>query len=600
MFTMLLTAVLVTNQFNQPLAHTAMPDTIFRCKPRAASSDRGWIQREIDRVAAAGGGRVVVPSGEHVSGSIWLRDHVELHLERGAVLKGSGKLEDYDSFLKEVCEIQPEFCDKSFICATNAVDISITGEGVIDGNGYAFCDRNRLKPGGMFYEILGIPRPRIVQFVNCRDVKLKGCTYTQNPCYAMYMRFCENVEIGGITIAEDQRFTNGDGIDIDCCRHVRIGDSKFICGDDCIAVRAVRGSRAEAGEKYICEDVVITNCLLNSVCQAIRVGCVSDDIIRNIRFKNIRMDGHNGIYFGNFLRYVNVRDEGYADIRDVEFDSFTGFLTGNPISILVDPGIRLRGIDDIRFKNFDLCARKGNVFKGSASTVLGRITVENSRFYCICQKLFDAVGVKDFQVHDVWNNGCKEPDGQRETPAGADAPFRRYPISYWDQLFAVDFQLVDPPGKDAFRKGQQARDIRLAKVTIDQVKINDAVSERAHDFKGERSNAGYGFNGGRFRDVVAWRDARGWFSYRLKVTPDARALAVQYNGNDRGARVFDIMVDGCVIKTDEIRPEGVDGLIEREIALPHDVIKGKASVTVTFKAHEGNTAGGLFDLRVIR
>ena len=109
----------------------------------AAEGGRAEIQQAIDAAAAAGGGRVVVAPGVHPIGTLRLKSHVELHLEKGAVLLGSTKKEDYDDFPRDVCSVSPESSYRALIQAWDADDIAITGKGTIDGQGpasrYAAC-----------------------------------------------------------------------------------------------------------------------------------------------------------------------------------------------------------------------------------------------------------------------------------------------------------------------------------------------------------------------------------------------------------------------------------------------------------------------------
>jgi hypothetical protein len=99
-----------------------------------------------------------------------------------------------------------------------------------------------------------------------------------------------------------------------------------------------------------------------------------------------------------------------------------------------------------------------------------------------------------------------------------------------------------------------------------------------------------------------WRHAGdgGWFSYDLKVVPDRPlALLCTYWGPDAGARTFDVVVEGRVIATQSLRGEHPGAFFDVRHDLPADLTRGRTKVTVTFQAHPGNIAGGLFGLRVI-
>jgi hypothetical protein len=148
------------------------------------------------------------------------------------------------------------------------------------------------------------------------------------------------------------------------------------------------------------------------------------------------------------------------------------------------------------------------------------------------------------------------------------------------------------------RKAQLAARAALRKQieqrTIDAVAIGDPQSERDHAFQGERTNTGY-LEGRR------WRDARsGWFSYELRVKSDQPVvLLCSYWGGDRGRRVFDVLIDGEKVATQELRGEKPGEFFDVEYPLPETLTRGKDRIKVRFQAHADALAGGVFDLRVL-
>lgn len=332
------------------------------------------IQRAIDAAFAAGGGRVVVGPGDWSSGSLRLRSNVELHLEKGARIIGGTKSEDYFSFPEEVCAIRPENSSRVFVYAWDEHDIAITGEGTIDGQGPLFFDHST-RQFQRFWAKPPCERPRMVQFVRCRGVRLQGTTFLDSPGWTMLIRLCENIDVDGIKVRANQMIINSDGIDFDGCRRVRVRNSDFVTGDDCLIMRAMR--EAGCDDRIVCEDVLVENCRLNSACQCIRMGCPSDDTIRNVTFRNIRTAGYNGIYFNYPVGYLRPDDEGYIDISDIRFENFTGTSDGSAIQIDVGAGIRLRSVRDIVFRNFDVTTRKPLRFVGNIHTKFERVRFEN-------------------------------------------------------------------------------------------------------------------------------------------------------------------------------------------------------------------------------
>ena len=344
------------------------------------------IQQAIDAAAAAGGGRVVVPAGTYPSGSLRLRSHVELHLAKGARLVGGTKSEDYFSFPTDVCAVRPENSAKVFVYAWDAEDFALTGEGMIDGQGPAFFDHST-RQYGRFWAKPPCERPRMVQFVRCRNFRLEGVTFIDSPGWTMLIRLCEDVTVRGIRVWANKMIINSDGIDFDGCRRVRVSDSDFSTGDDCLIMRAMRESGKN--EKIVCEDMIVENCRLDSACQCVRIGCPSDDTIRNATFRDCTFHGHNGVYFNNPANYLRPDDEGYLDASNLVFENITGHLAGSAIQIDVGPGIKLRGIRDITFRNFDVTSDHPLRFVGNVHTKFERVRFDN-----------------------VVVNGVRQPDGE--------------------------------------------------------------------------------------------------------------------------------------------------------------------------------------------
>ena len=385
------------------------------------------LQRRIDEAAAAGGGRVAVKAGVYHTGTLRLRSHVELHLEEGAVLLASTNKADYAEFPRDVCSVSPESSYTALIMAWDAEDISITGKGVIDGRGPTFYDRK--PPRGHWPKPKF--RPLMVQFVRCKGVRLEGATFKDSPMWTMFIRLCEDVAVDAIRVEGDQRMINNDGIDFDGCRRVRVGNSFFKTGDDCIILRAMRERQ---DEHIVCEDVVVSNCVLNSTCQSIRMGAPSDDTIRNAIFKNIKVKGSNGIFFDYPARYVRPYDDGYMDISGIVFDGFEGSSYGSAVQIVAEPGIKIRGVRDVTFKNFNVKSAKPLRFVGNADSVLSNIVLENFTAEIKSGNPYQAVATEPLTFRNCTFNGKKAPDKNLVTPRGKREPLNRSNRSSWETL----------------------------------------------------------------------------------------------------------------------------------------------------------------------
>lgn len=393
----------------------------------AADGGRAEIQQAIDAAAAAGGGRVVVASGMHPIGTLRLKSRVELHLKEGAVLLGSTNRADYAEFPAEVCSVSPGNDKCSLVMAWDAEDVAITGKGTIDGQGAAFHDVRPTR--GFWPKPKSGFRPHMIRFMRCRGVRLEGVTFRNSPHWTMFIRLCEDVVADGIRVVGHLQNINNDGIDFDSCRRVRVGNSFFKTGDDCIILRAMRERQ---GDHVVCEDVVVSNCVLNTSCQAIRMGAPSDDTIRNALFKDIRMSGNNGIFFDYPTRYTRPYDEGYMDISNIVFDGFEGSSRGSSVQIVAEPGIKLRGVRDVTFRNFNVTCAKPLRFVGNHDSVLTNIRLENFKAEVKAKTPFEAVATEPLTFRNCTFNGAKMPDGDLITPRGKRKPFIRSQSKSWE------------------------------------------------------------------------------------------------------------------------------------------------------------------------
>lgn len=263
-----------------------MPDfliTSFGATADGRTRATAAIQQAIDMAGAAGGGRVVVPAGTYLCGSIQLRSDVELHLDAGARLLASGDYDDYApahrsdeiSFGRVV---EDELPRRAFITAFEAHRCAITGPGTIDGNGRAFVESDT----GTIYVMRGprayLERPFTVFLIGCEGVRLDGFRLLDSAFWAIRLSGCHGALVHGLTLHTDLKTPNADGIDIDCCRDVRISACDISSGDDCISLKTCLATRHYGPV----ENVVISNCTFVSTSGAITLGTESMEPIRDV------------------------------------------------------------------------------------------------------------------------------------------------------------------------------------------------------------------------------------------------------------------------------------------------------------------------------
>lgn len=331
------------------------------------------IQKAIDACHAVGGGRVFCGPGDFLTGSLQLKSRVDLHVSMGCRLVGSTKLADYVDFTAPGFrhELAPEENTKSLLYAVQAVDFSITGPGEINGSGPAFYDTSSLT-GGRFYKKPATPRPRILMAYQCRNFRIEDASFNDSPCWTFWLMQCQTVGIHRIRMIADQKMINNDGIDLDMCRDVTVSDSIFKTGDDCIILRSMRTLYET---QMPCENITVTNCVLDSWCQGIRVGCPSDGVIRNCAFSNLVISGlHNGIFFENPKRYLAKDCRGAADIRNIVFSNGVINCNGTPICLIAEEGVALKHLGEISFSHFRIKSGRPIIVQGSSETTIQNIS----------------------------------------------------------------------------------------------------------------------------------------------------------------------------------------------------------------------------------
>ncbi len=338
------------------------------------------IQSAIDACAADGGGRVTVPRGVFVTGTIWLRSRVELHLEHGAVLLGSPDLDDYnadDAVPGNQRSQAEEWNGSHLLIAYGIEDAAITGSGVIDGNGAAFfaepepfggfCwplglalarDKERLRPGQMLY------------FCECRHVRVEGVTLRNSTCWTCFFVGCRDVAARGLRIFNPPYAGNTDGIGIDLCSGVTVSDCLIDTGDDAITLR---GNLIRVkDQELVCENVAISNCVLGSSSSVIRFG-VGTAPIRNCVLSNLVIT--RGTVGFHFMPNYNPAATTGCSISNITIANITARNLASPLVINSCGGVG--EVRNVSIDNYRAEAFSGLVIKGGTSFRPENIALRN-------------------------------------------------------------------------------------------------------------------------------------------------------------------------------------------------------------------------------
>ena len=276
--------------------------------------DTAAIQAALDDCAASGG-TVLLPGG-HVfkSGSLILGSNTELHIESGAVLKGSDDINDYARFAdldtrRDVPSyVNCEYAGKPanyFLFAAGAENLRITGFGTIDGSEEIYYGEET----PYFIDGAWYPRTPLLFLENIKHLTVKDVTLTRSGFWTLHMVGCTDVLVDGIRILNNLRLANCDGIDPDHCKDVRITNCHIECADDCIVLKTSGAYKAYGPT----ENILIRGCTLTSTSAAIKFGTESESDFKNILIDDcIITRSHRGVS-------LQLRDEG--NIENVQISN---------------------------------------------------------------------------------------------------------------------------------------------------------------------------------------------------------------------------------------------------------------------------------------
>jgi hypothetical protein len=238
----------------------------FGARGDGLAKDTKAIQAAID-AAGTLGGSVYFPPGKYLSGTVRLKSQVTLFLDAGATLVASPDKEDFDPYeklnFKSFSDDETTDFHYALVRAQDVEHIGIVGPGAIDGN--------RTKRHG----------PKPIALKNCRHIAVRDITIRNSPNYNISLLGCDYVNVEGVTIL------NGfaDGIDPDCCHHVRIANCYVEAFDDAIVPKA----SFALGYRRSTENVTVTNCVLTTACNCFKLGTESSGDFKNITVSNCAM-----------------------------------------------------------------------------------------------------------------------------------------------------------------------------------------------------------------------------------------------------------------------------------------------------------------------
>jgi polygalacturonase len=413
-----------------PVEAPSFPEQVFDVQDFGAVSDGITVntpafRRAIEACHDQGGGTVRIPAGTWATGPIHLYSHVNLHLERDAVVRFSTRCADYLPVVFTRWEGIECYNYSPLIYARDCKNIAVTGEGTFDGQGQAWWHWKKLQQAAAktLYDaqFKGVPvearvygteeaalRPQFLQPFNCRNVLIEGVTFLNGPMWTVHPVYCQNVLVRSITV--QTKGPNTDGLNPDSCRNVVVEDCLFGTGDDCIAINS---GMNEDGWRVgrPCENVVIGHCRMSEGHGAVAIGSGMSGGVRNVYVHDCDVTGgHQGIRLksmrgrGGIIENVHFEDIRMAGLRReaIVLNMFYGSSTAASRSG-TPPAFR-----DIRIENVT-CASAGVavVIRGLPEQRIERVLLENLHLNAVegirCQD------VDDLTLSEVSGVVQKEP-----------------------------------------------------------------------------------------------------------------------------------------------------------------------------------------------
>lgn len=398
------------------------------------------INNTINKLNSNGGGTLYFPSGKYLTGAIKLKSNVTIELEAGATILFSDNFDDYLPFVEMRHEgiLMKSFCP--LIYAVDAENITIKGEGKIDGQGKKWWDEffrvivdmkdngkrdiNKYQP--MWEKANDVKalcaetnedyissmqrrffRPPLIQPIRCKNFKVEGITIVNSPFWTINPEFCENVTIDRVTI-NNPLSPNTDGINPESCRYVHISNCHISVGDDCITLKSGRdmqGRKLNAPN----ENITITNCTMLAGHGGVVIGsemsgcvkkvvisnCVFDGTDRGIRIKSTRGRGGvvediqvSNIVMRNIKEEAIILDMLYTKMppeplsertpifRNINISNLTGTNVQIPIKIR---GLEESPITDISLSNIYIQAKEKCLFQNCKRVRMNEVYVNGEK-----------------------------------------------------------------------------------------------------------------------------------------------------------------------------------------------------------------------------
>jgi DNA sulfur modification protein DndE len=367
------------------------------------------INKTIEECAAKGGGTVLIPKGAYITGPIIMKSNINLHLDKAALVIFSPDFNQYPLVSSSFEGVDAIRC-QSPVVAENLENIAITGDGILDGNGYYWRPlkkdklsetewRSHLKKyGGVLSEdkktwyssekalkglnenntgkltagktpkdfeaVKDFLRPQMIRIYKCKNILLEGVTFQNSPFWTTHLMMSSHITMLNVKVKNPWFGTNTDALDLESCDHALIEGCNFDTGDDGICVKS--GRDADGRKRGMpTQDIIVNNCIVYHAHGGFVVGSEASGGARNLfvsncsfigsdiglRFKTVR--GRGGIVENIYVSNINMKD---IPAEAISFDMY--YMAKDPVVLAGEkrepPVVETKPVDETtpQFQNF--------------------------------------------------------------------------------------------------------------------------------------------------------------------------------------------------------------------------------------------------------
>lgn len=415
------------------------------------------VQRAVDLCHREGGGKVFIPKGIYLCGTVFLKSNVTLEIAAGGILKASMDIRDYREEVHHNRYRNEEALDRCFIYAEDQENIHITGNGEINGSAEYFPNE------GSSY------RPMMLRFLRCRNILIEQVKLYQSAAWTAAFLDSSYIWVNGVHIFNDKKY-NGDGLDFDGCEHVFVEGSSITGTDDNLCLQS-------SSRRYPVRDIHISNCEFSSLCAAVRIGLKSIGDIYNVVITNCTMEKV-------WREGIKIECTEGGSISDISVQNIVMRDVSRPIFVILNNRFETEGFgSSVELREMPEIGRMANlIFSNIIATdteemkkahyrfgddIMGEPKFEGIRIDAERNHPITGITMTNIRYHSI--GGVKKEDIPEYYPevldrriySGAEVSENYYPdwsrAAFMDirnvkklYLSGIQFSTLEPDGREAF------------------------------------------------------------------------------------------------------------------------------------------------------